>query len=188
LGATKGTIVEVPNVNKKAGDGLSNLLNDRVEDEGEHQRTKGITLLNTTATGYGLVVKEEVGLRAIRAFHPGRNGGNSGPHFGQFQAIKFRMSSGIGGSFCSWEHGGPVYWIEGIWEVHKESEPVIGWDAGAFVDIRDWVEDGFTAGKEANPHLQRGKNLQSIRENRPGSALGSKHLPNRDRPQTTTLC
>ena len=65
LAATKGTIVEVPNVNKKAGDGLSNLLNDRVEYEGEPQRTKGITLLNTTATGDGLVFKEEVGLKAI---------------------------------------------------------------------------------------------------------------------------
>ena len=62
---------------------------------------------------------------------------------------------------------------------------MIGWDAWVFVDNHDRVEDGFTAGREANPHLQGGKNLQSIQENRPGGALRSKsaeHLHNRERP------
>ena len=63
LAAAKGTIVEVPNVYKKARDRLS--VNNGVEDKGESQRTEGVTLLNTTATGVGLVVKEEVGLRAM---------------------------------------------------------------------------------------------------------------------------
>ena len=56
---------------------------------------------------------------------------------------------------------------------------------GFFLDIHNLVDDGFTAGREANHHLQRGNNLQSTQENRPDGALGSKsaeHLPNRDRP------
>jgi hypothetical protein len=38
-----------------------------VEDKGELQRTEGVSQLNITTTGYGLVVKEEVGLsKSIR--------------------------------------------------------------------------------------------------------------------------
>ena len=65
LAATKNTIVEVPSVYKQAGDGLSDLLNNGMEDKAEPQRTERVTLLNPTATGDGLVIKEEVGLRAV---------------------------------------------------------------------------------------------------------------------------
>ena len=81
----------VPNIYKKAGDGLSDLLKNGVDDKGEPELAEGVTLFNFKAAGDGLVVKEEVGLRAVWAFRPGRNGGNWVPHFVEHGGSAFEI-------------------------------------------------------------------------------------------------
>ena len=46
------------------------MFNDRVEGQGESQRSKRIPLLNPTATGNGVLTQSEDGMAGVTRLHP----------------------------------------------------------------------------------------------------------------------